>query len=369
MHCYCRHSEVHNARLRVMDSISAEAKSLQRLASVTTVQYWRMAESAKSSGTVRQGVLTFSNVRIFESVARYNNFSRAAEDLGVSQPYVSSQISELEQKLDVVLFRRVGRRVYLTDAGNRLYAHAKSLLSQLAVAEESMVELRSKLSGRVECTTTIIPAQHILPAFLEQLSDSHPGLQVVLHISGSREVEAMVASGRFELGITMSPSIPAELHGIEIGRDELLIVLSPHHRLANKPTITPEELSAELIIVREPASGTRVFVEKVFSQLRLPIRYGPELNNNEVIKSLVASGVGIGILSARTVADDLSSGRLAAARLEGIDLSRPIRLVMRAPGSLTRVAEMFRARLLSYCTLHNPNASPSSITDEPETLC
>jgi DNA-binding transcriptional LysR family regulator len=317
-----------------------------------------MAENVKPAAAPRHGFLAFSNLRIFEAVARHNNFSRAAEELGVSQPYVSNQIAEFEQKLDLILFRRVGRRVYLTEAGNRLYAHARSLLSQLAVAEDSMAELRSKVLGRLESATTIIPAQHILPGFLEQLADSHPGLQVVLHICGSREVEAAVVNGRFELGITMSPEIPDELEGIEISRDELLVILSPQHRLAQKKTVRPEELTADTWIMREPTSGTRVFIESLFSQLGLPIRRGPELNNNEVIKSLVAAGIGVAILSTRAVAEDIQAGRLCALKLKDVDLSRPIRVVVRRSQSLTPAAETFRSLLLSFCSSVQPPHEP-----------
>src|SRR5262245_3692868 len=118
----------------------------------------RPARPPKPSNTA---ILTSANLRIFASVARHSSFSRAADALGVSQPYVSAQIAELEQKLDLVLFRRVGRRVYLTDAGERLNGHAKSVLAQLGLAEESMAELRRKVLGRLECATTVIPAQHI----------------------------------------------------------------------------------------------------------------------------------------------------------------------------------------------------------------
>jgi DNA-binding transcriptional LysR family regulator len=309
-----------------------------------------MSANGKMIGTSKQPALSFSNLRIFEAVARHNNFSRAAEELAVSQPYVSNQIAELEQKLDLILFRRVGRRVYLTDAGNRLYAHATSLLSQLTAAEASMAELRSKVSGRLECATTSIPAQHILPSFLEQLSETHPGLQVVLHISGSREVETMVINGRIEVGITLSQTIPDELEGIEIGRDDLVVIVSPGHRLAHKNPVTPQELSAEPLIVREPTSGTRVFVERVFSEFRLPIRYGPELNNNEVIKSLVVAGVGTAILSTRVVSEDVRAGRLRAVKLEGKDLWRPIRVVVKRSQVLTNAADLFRTQLLAFCS-------------------
>jgi DNA-binding transcriptional LysR family regulator len=211
-----------------------------------------------------------------------------------------------------------------------------------------MAELRMKVLGRLECATTIIPAQHLLPPFLEQLSETHPGLQVVLHVSGSREVESTIMNGRFELGITMSPTIPDELEGVEIGRDELQVVLSPRHVLARQEKVTPAEVSAETLIMREPASGTRVFIESIFSELRLPIRYGPELNNNEVIKSLVAAGVGIAILSTRAVAEDVRAERLCAVKLDGRDLSRPIRVVAKKAQALTPAAKIFRTLLLSF---------------------
>lgn len=317
----------------------------------------RMPASARRAALSKQSLLSFANLRIFEAVARHNNFSRAADELSVSQPYVSNQIAELEQKLDLILFRRVGRRVYLTDAGNRLYAHAKSVLSQLAAAEESMAELRSKVSGRLECATTSIPAQHILPLFLEQMGESHPGLQVVLHISGSKDVEAMVACGRVELGITLSLTIPEELEGIEIGRDDLVVILSPGHRLANKGTVTLEELSSEPLIVREPTSGTRAFIESLFARSGLQIRYGPELNNNEVIKSMVVAGVGLAILSTRVVDPDVRSGRLRAVKLQGVELWRPIRIVVKRSQILTATAEIFRSLLLSFCRDHPENTS------------
>jgi DNA-binding transcriptional LysR family regulator len=300
-------------------------------------------------------VLTSANLRIFESVARCSGFSRAAEELGVSQPYVSAQIAELEQKLDLILFRRVGRRVYLTDAGDRLHVHAKSVLAQLALAEDSMSELRRKVLGRLECATTVIPAQYILPSFLEQLAGTHPGLQVVLHVSGSREVEASVGSGRVELGLTLSQSIPDDLEGTTIGHDDLKVIVGPGHRCAAQETIAPHDLAAETLIVRELASGTRIMVEAIFASLGLSIKYGPELNNNEVIKSLVAAGVGVGMLSSRAVADDVRDGRLRALALEGVDLSRPIRVVVRRGQSLTRAAEIFRSSLLAFCGVDAPS--------------
>ena len=296
--------------------------------------------------------LSSSNLRIFEAVARQQSFTRAALELGVRQPYVSAQIAALEAKLDLTLLRRVGRRVYLTDAGTQLYDRARGLLNGLAAAEQAMAGLRSRVAGRLECATTIIPAEYILPAFLENLMEVYPGLQVVLQVSGSREVEAAVLDGRYELGITLSHTIPERLDGLRLGKDELVVVVSPAHRLARRDSIFPGDLATETLIVREASSGTRIFVESVFKQLGLTIRQGPELNNNEVIKALVANRLGIAILSTRAVSREVESGRLRALRLRGVRFERPITLIVNKQQPLTKIACLFQSLLGAWCDSH-----------------
>lgn len=292
--------------------------------------------------------LTLSGLRIFESVARHTSFSRAAEELEVSQPYVSTQIQELEGRLRVTLFRRVGRRVYLTEAGVLLNRHANELLQQVAGTENEIAELRKVIVGRLDLATVVIAAEHVLPQALGEFRAQYPEVTLNLQVHNSKEVEEGVADGRYELGITLSHSPSDDLKVEKFGVDELVVVVSKRHHLAGQTAVKPEELSNEVFLVREPTSGTRLFIESKFHEIGVPLTYGLELNNNQVIKTLVEANLGIAVLSWRTVKAEVLSQRLSSLKVSGLALERPLALVSRKKDTLSPPARAFRSVLLNW---------------------
>jgi LysR family transcriptional regulator, low CO2-responsive transcriptional regulator len=291
--------------------------------------------------------VTIAGLRIFESVARHASFSRAAEELHVSQPYVSNQIQELESKLRITLFRRVGRRVYLTEPGALLNRHANVLLQRIAETEREIAELRQVIVGRLDLATVVIAAEHVLPQTLGEFRAKYPEVALSLQVYNSRDVEEGVADGRYELGITLSHSPRDDLKAEKFGVDELVVVVSKQHRLAGETAVEPETLSHEALLVREPTSGTRLFVESKFSEIGVRLVYGLELNNNQVIKTLVEANLGIAILSWRTVEAEVLSGRLSSLRVSGLALERQLTLVSRKKQTLSPPARAFRSVLLA----------------------
>lgn len=291
--------------------------------------------------------VTIAGLRIFESVARHASFSRAAEELHVSQPYVSNQVQELESKLRVALFRRVGRRVYLTEPGVLLNRHAKELLQRIAATEREIAELREVIVGRLDLATVVIAAEHVLPQALGEFRAKYPEVALNLQVYNSREVEEAVADGRYELGITLSHSPPDNLKVEKFGVDELVVVVSKRHRLAGEEAVKPEALAKEAFLVREPTSGTRLFVESKFSEIGMRLVHGLELNNNQVIKTLVEANLGIAILSWRTVKAEVLSERLSSLKVSGLALERPLTLVSRKKHTLSPPAHAFRSVLLA----------------------
>ena len=291
--------------------------------------------------------ITIAGLRIFESVARHANFSRAAEELHVSQPYVSNQIHELEAKLRITLFRRVGRRVYLTEPGVLLNRHANELLQQIATVERETAELREVIVGRLDLATVVIAAEHILPSALGHFRAQYPEVALNLQVFNSRQVEQAVADGRYELGISLSHSPPDNLKVEEFGVDELVVVVGKRHRLASETAVDPKALAGETFLVREPSSGTRLFVESRFSEIGVRLVYGLELNNNQVIKALVEVNLGIAILSSRTVETEVLAERLSSLKVNGLALERPLTLVSHKSHTLSRPASAFRSVLMS----------------------
>jgi DNA-binding transcriptional LysR family regulator len=306
--------------------------------------------------------LTIAGLRIFESVARLASFSRAAEELRVSQPYVSNQVHELEAKLRVMLFRRVGRRVYLTEPGVLLNRHANELLQRITTVERETAELREVIVGRLDLATVVIAAEHILPSALGHFRAQYPEVALNLKVFNSIQVEEAVADERYELGISLSHSRPGNLKVEELGVDELVVVVGTRHRLASETAVDPKELAKETLLVREPNSGTRLFIESKFSEIGVRLAYGLELNNNQVIKALVEVNLGIAILSWRTVETEVSAGRLSSLRVTGLALERPLTLVSRKSHTLSRPASAFRSVLLTGISI----GSHSLKNNEPQ---
>ncbi|MEO7142522.1 MAG: LysR family transcriptional regulator [Bryobacteraceae bacterium] len=292
-------------------------------------------------------LLTFTNVRIFELVARLGSFSRAAEELGVSQPYISAQTAALETKLGIELFRRVGRRTYMTEAGRLLHTHAVRILAEMMEAERALMEVRGDVAGPLSIAATSTPVSYLIPRCLERFLANHPRVSVSLKIFGSPEVERAVIEGRCDLGALVSQPVSSGLIVDDLGRDELVVVVGRKHPFAGRAEITVDDLVGQPFISREPSSGTRRYIEARLQEIGKTLHCGPELNSNEAIKALVASNIGISILSEHSVTPELETGRLVAVRIQGLPLVRSLSLICCAESKLTPVARAMRAALVA----------------------
>ena len=294
--------------------------------------------------------LTFTNVRIFESVVRHESFSRAAEELGVSQPYISAQIAALETELGIELFRRVGRRAYLTEAGRLLRTHAVRILNDLADAERALVEVRDVVAGHLSIAATSTSASYLIPQCLERFLSYHPKVSVELKIFGSPDVELAVIEGRSELGVLVAQPVATGFTVNGLGADELVVIVGPKHPFAGRTDISLEELVEQPFISRESTSGTRRFIEAHLHPMGRTLRYALQVNSNEAIKALVAGNIGISILSEQAVRSELQVGRLFAMRIHGCPLARSLSLISCSGPKLSAAARAMRAVFLSEGT-------------------
>jgi DNA-binding transcriptional LysR family regulator len=266
--------------------------------------------------------LTATNVRVFEAVARLQSVTRAAEELETTQPYVSKQIAVMEEQLNVQLFSRVGRRLYLTREGEMLHQHIKVVVESLKDAEDMLLRAASASGKRLRIATSTT-GMYMLPEWLagfEEVTD----LETTVIVASGDEVERRVISGDADLGFIANRPRSRSLVVSVVAEDSLALAIRKDHPLATRSSVSLDELRKERFIVREPESASRALTEKRVFQKRPDWRFRLQINHIDAIKSSLEEGLGISFISKRAIDRELRSGTLATVPVECVDLRRPI---------------------------------------------
>ncbi|AWM88717.1 LysR substrate-binding domain-containing protein [Microvirga sp. 17 mud 1-3] len=269
-------------------------------------------------------------LRLFESVARHQSFSRAAEALHVSQPAVSKGVRELEAQLGTPLLERGPGGVRPTEAGRILLVHARTVFSAEQAAEDALGALRGLRGGtlRIGASTTI--ATYFLPPLLGAFHRAYPDVDLRLTSANTVTVADLLMRRELDVALVEGPLDPGEILVQPWREDELVFIAAANHPLASRPGPLPlKALADETIVLREPGSGTRDTAWNALAQAGFTPRRILEIGGNEVIIRVVAAGLGIGILSAVAVADQEALGRLRTLPVAGITIRRLLtRLVL-----------------------------------------
>ncbi|MET0350610.1 MAG: LysR family transcriptional regulator [Rhizobacter sp.] len=287
------------------------------------------------------------HLRIFETIASCGSFSRAAEQLGMSQPAVSMQVRQLESDLGVVLFEPPQRQ-RLTDAGQDLLLHARVLLAQSRAAEEAMAVYEAEAAGGVRGARGLLhlgvvsTAHYFAPRLLHAFHQRHPDVRLKLTVAKRHEVLAMLQEHRLDLAITGYPPSESDVEAQSFARHPHCIVAPPDHPLAKRRKLTWGDLRDEHFIFRESGSATRQFFEHLLQSQSIQVRVGMELAGNETIKQAVMCGMGISFLSAHAFQVELAAGLMVV--LDVIDMPKHIDwcVVQRRDTVLTGVNAAFR---------------------------
>lgn len=289
--------------------------------------------------------VTLRQLTVFEAVARHASFTRAAEELHLSQPAVSMQVKQLEENLGVSLFEHVGKRIFLTEAGQEMADYSlkiNHLLQEAAAVLEDLKGLRrGHLSISVASTANYF-ATRLLAAFSKQ----HEGLSFSLDVTNRETLLAQLERNERDLVIMGKPPANLDLE-VEAFLDNPLVLVAPgDHPLARKQGIALAEIANERIVMRERGSGTRIAIERWFAERNVSFPRGMELGSNEAIKQAVEAGLGLGIASIHTLELELETGRLALLDVEGFPIVRHWYLVSRKGKRLSPMAQAFKAFVL-----------------------
>lgn len=297
--------------------------------------------------------LTLRQLSIFEAVARHCSVSRAAAELHLTQPAVSMQLRQIERQIGVPLLEQVGRRLFLTEAGEELRRHAQRIAAQLDDLKNALAHLRGLESGQLRLAV-VSTANYFVSRLLADFNRRYPGIRVSLQVANREAVIGALAENRTDLAITGQPPESVDVVAQHFMDNPLVVIAAPTHRLAGADAIALRELEREPLVVREPGSGTRAAMERHFAAHNVNYRTVSELSSNEAIKQAVQAGLGLGVVSAQTLELELETGRLAVLPVESFPILRHWYIVHRTQKRLSSAAQAFRAHLLAY----SPSAAP-----------
>jgi len=289
--------------------------------------------------------LTIRQFNIFDAVARNLSFSRAAEELHLTQPAVSMQVREIEDSAGLALFERVGKKIYVTEAGRELLRYTQDILRALSDADEALDTLKGLGTGRLSIAV-VSTAKYFASALLAQFRRHHPGIELRLLVHNREQVIELLVANQVDVAIMGTPPVAPAMQAEAFAPHPNVIIAAPDHPRANQHPIAVAELAPEAFLVREPGSGTRMAMEQFFEQRGVPVRVGMEMASNETIKQAVMAGLGISFLSRHTVELELRSGRIVILDVIGLPVVRNWHVVHLLAKRLSPSAKAFKEFVL-----------------------
>jgi LysR family transcriptional regulator, low CO2-responsive transcriptional regulator len=283
---------------------------------------------------------TLSQLRVFEASARLGSFTRAAQELNMAQPTASVQIKKLAETIGHPLFEQVGRHIYLTEAGKRVYAGCNDVFRALSRLEEALDEMRGMASGHLQLAVTST-AKYFAPRLLGAFMQLYPGIDTSLQIHNRSTLIERLGNNEDDLYMFADPPEEQEVVVQSILSDPLVVVARSDHALAREKGIRFSRLAEEPFLMREPGSGTRRITIKLFERHGLVPKVRMELNTNEAIGEAVLAGLGVSILSRHSLGHEPDHVKLICLDVEGFPVERHWHFVYPVGKQLSVAARAF----------------------------
>ncbi|MBD3883497.1 LysR family transcriptional regulator [Phormidium tenue FACHB-886] len=283
---------------------------------------------------------TLHQLKVFEATARHGSFTRAAEELFLTQPTVSMQVKQLTKAIGLPLFEQVGKRLYLTDAGRELFSTCKEIFQRLDQLEMTVADLKGMKQGKLRLAV-ITTTKYFMPRLLGPFCQQYPGIDVSLTVTNHERVIERLANNQDDLYVMsqLPEGMDIKAHAF---LENPLVVVAPHdHPLVKERQIPLKRVVEEMFIMREPGSGTRSTFQSLLDAQNLTVKVRLELGSNEAIKQAIVGGLGLSVLSRHTLMIDGSNSELAILDVQGFPIAREWYAVYLAGKQLSVVANTF----------------------------
>ncbi len=285
--------------------------------------------------------LNMHQLRIFCAVARLGSFTRAGEELYISQPAVSAQVLALEQAVGTPLLHRLGRQIVLTEVGKVAYEYATRIFSLTKELGQAVDDLKGLQAGTLLIGASATPGGYLLPQVMGAFKERYPHVRLELSISNPAGIVQQVLRHELDLGFVGDPVSDLSLEASPYKPDELVIFASPQHRFASTHRIPMAELEKEQFVMRAGGQATRKWAEQSLREAGVQVQVAMELGNNEAVKRAVAAGLGIGMVSRYALDFELQAVALVIADVVGLECRRMLYIIRHKDKRLTMAHRAF----------------------------
>jgi DNA-binding transcriptional LysR family regulator len=261
-------------------------------------------------------------LEILRAIAESGSFTAAGARLHVSQSAISRQVLLLEEEFKEPLFIRFGRRIQITPTGETLLQLSHRVFADIRDTSSSILDTKKKLSGTLRLVGGMTVCLYVFPTLLKEFRKHHPDVDMKVITGGTPRLLRKLRSGAADLGLMTLPIDDPALASVPVIHEELLLVTAAGHRLTSGKPISPDALVRQPFILFERDSNTRRVIDEFFVRAQIKPRVVAETENVEIIKSMVASGLGVSIVPFQSVAREIRGGTLRVARIQGQTLVR-----------------------------------------------
>lgn len=263
---------------------------------------------------------TLRQLQVFESIARHHSFSKAAEELHLTQPTVSMQVKKLSDVLEEPLFEQIGRQAHLTKAGQVLYDAAKNILQQLSVAEQKINHLKGFSGGSVKLTV-ISTAQYFVPKVIHEFTQAYPDVTVIMRVGNKENLLERIQQNKDDFYLLGQPPDDLNVESSQLSVNPLAFVANSRHPLVGQK-LKIQDLAQEPFLMRETGSGIRAQIEKVFEEFEFQPNIKMVLGGNEPIRLGLLQNLGITVASVPTLMEEIHQGKIALLNVKGFPINR-----------------------------------------------
>ena len=281
------------------------------------------------------------DLQVFLSVAKHLNYTRAGEEVNLSQPSVSVRMRQLESDLGTKLFEQLGKKIALTEAGQLLVPYATRVILAMSDARDAIDGLQGLQHGALRIGASTTPGMYLIPRTIAHFKKRYPKIEVRLAVKDTRQIEEGVIRNEFDFGFVGGHLVGDEVDVLQWVTDEIILIAPLGHPFGGKRIVKPQDLASEKFIFREQGSATRAVVAAHLQKFRIEAEPVIEMANPESVKKAVQNGLGIAFISAFAVETELRAKTLLAVKVQSLQIRRELKIVYRKDKHLSAAARAF----------------------------